>query len=109
MSSEESFTREHGDMLARHVTPARGRPYVHRCSLINFREVLWRIEALDTFTTADLWGLELPSSAASAALAFLKERGIVETTYRRRCVAASRCLFEDGMTELFAMPRADTY
>jgi hypothetical protein len=36
------------------------------------------------------------------ALAFMKERGCVVTRYRRN-YAASRCLFEDAMTEYWAL------
>ena len=101
---DETFAVADGHLI-RSVTPARGRPYVHRCSRDSFREVLWAGEdlACGGFTLEEIVAhTNLPSTQVAVALAFLKERGCVETRYRRN-YPADRCFYEDGMIEFCAL------
>ncbi|MBL1216606.1 MAG: hypothetical protein D8M59_03840 [Planctomycetes bacterium] len=101
---DETFAVADGHLI-RSVTPARGRPYVHRCSHDSFREVLWAGEdlACGGFTLEEIAAhTNLPSTQVAVALAFLKERGCVETRYRRS-YPADRLFYEDGMTEFWAL------
>jgi hypothetical protein len=98
------------DHLVRSVTPARGRPYEHRCSRDTFREVLWAGEdlACGGFTLEEIAGhANLPHTQVAVALAFLKERGCVETRHRRS-YPADRCFYEDGMIEFWPWQRNRT-
>lgn len=93
----ETF-RVRGGFLVRDVVPAPrygnhapSRPYSHRCSLATFEEVAHAIDGrpygVDGATTAELWG-ELgneghAATQISTAIAFLKERGVIEVDGRR--------------------------
>ena len=92
--------------LVRHVERADGRAYTHRCELPALKEVCWYVEehAEDGVTTNELWKAlpDQPATQLSVALEFLKERGIVETRGRRN-YPASNCVFEDAMTEFYAL------
>jgi len=92
--------------LVRHVERADGRAYTHRCGLAALQEVCWFVDehARDGVTTGELWDAlpDLPATQVSVALEFLKERGIMETRGRRN-YPASNCLFEDAMTEFYAL------
>jgi hypothetical protein len=93
--------------LIRSVIPARGKPYEHRCPRSSFEEVAYAIDELNregrTFTLEELVEItDLPSSQIAVALAFMKERGCVVTQWRRNSGACS-CLFEDAMTEYWAL------
>ncbi len=93
------------DHLIRSVVPRRGQPYRHRCPRRTFEQVAFAIdEAGDaTFTLELLVRREdLPFTQVAVALAFLKERGIVETRYRRN-YAATQCVHLDAMTEFCAL------
>ncbi|MCK4873627.1 MAG: hypothetical protein KAS72_12970 [Phycisphaerales bacterium] len=93
------------DHLVRNVVPARGKPYEHRCTRDSFREVLWAGEdlACGGFTLEELAAhTKLPSTQVAVALAFLKERGCIETRYRRN-YPADRAFYEDGMIEFWAL------
>ena len=60
------------DHLVRSVTPARGQPYEHRCSLDTFREVLWAGEDLASsgFTLEEVvTHASLPYTQVAVALA----------------------------------------
>ncbi len=87
--------------LVRKVVPVRGEPYEHRCPRHAFENVAQVADEFGTsgFTLDDLaeWAAVTHTQAA-VALAFMKERGCVETRYRRNYPASS-CLFEDAMTE----------
>ena len=91
--------------LVRKVVPARGKPYEHRCPMASFERVAHAIdEAGDAgFTLESLAQAEdLPFTQVAVALAFLKERGIVETRYRRN-YAATDSAHLDAMSEYHAL------
>jgi hypothetical protein len=93
------------DYLIHKVVPRRGDPYEHRCSKQTFEQVAHAIDESGdgTFTGHELARREdLPFTQVAVALAFLKERGIVQTRYRRN-YAGSSCVFEDAMVEFLAM------
>lgn len=87
----ETFSVSAAGALLRSVTPKRGRPYVHSCTLATLVEVSHLVDEMDSFT-----GEELVSRSHAAhtqvfvALAFLKEHCIVERVFGRRCVASNR-------------------
>ena len=90
----------------RTVTLPGGRSYQHTCTLESFAEVAWFFEEhrRDGITTGMLWDQldDVPSTQATVALEFLKERGCVEVE-RRRCWPASRFVFEDALCEWHAL------
>ncbi len=93
------------DHLVRKVVPRRGGPYEHRCPRKAFEQVAHAIDELgdETFTLESLVQHEdLPFTQVAVALAFLKERGIVETRYRRNH-AATQSAHLDAMTEFCAL------
>jgi hypothetical protein len=99
-----SFTRE-GDRLVRTVALPDGRGgYAHSCGLDVFKEVLYAFEEAGAPTTLMEVATtkELPYTQVNVAMEFLKERGLLNVV-RRRSVAASRTLYEDGMTEFHAL------
>ena len=95
-----------GDSLVRDVCPRRGQPYAHSCSLAVFEEVCHVIDARHghAFTGEDLVRLtDQPATQVFTALAFLKERSIVDTARGRKNVAATIFdVYLDGMTEWHA-------
>jgi len=91
--------------LVRKVVPRRGEPYEHRCPKASLEQVAHAIDELgdEAFTLESLVQREnLPFTQVAVALAFAKERGIVETRYRRN-YAATPCAHLDAMTEFFAL------
>ena len=93
------------DHLIRKVVPRRGEPYEHRCPRASFEHVAHAIDEAgnEGFTLESLAEREdLPFTQVAVALAFLKERGIVETRYRRN-YAATQCAHLDAMTEFCAL------
>jgi len=100
----ETFEVE-DDHLIRRVIPRRGKPYEHRCPRKAFEQVAFAIDESgnEAFTLESLVQREdLPFTQVAVALAFLKERGIVTTRYRRN-YAATTCAHLDAMTEFFAL------
>ena len=106
------------DHLIRKVVPRRGEPYEHRCSVDAYRELVWAAIdlAADGFTVETLvdqvrcrpreehdnrepWA---SFTNAAVAIAFWKERGIIETRRRRNHVNDG-FFFEDAMTEFYAL------
>ena len=101
---DETFTVLDGQ-LVRTVAPARGKPYEHRCPLASFEQVAHAIDEAggDGFTLETLVAHEgLPFTQVAVALAFMKERGAVETRFRRN-YAANDCVHLDAMTEYHAL------
>ncbi len=91
--------------LIRKVVPRHGEPYKHRCPKASFEQVAHAVDELasEGFTLESLVKHEdLPFTQVAVALAFLKERGIVDTRYRRS-FAATRSAHLDAMTEYFAL------
>jgi hypothetical protein len=95
--------------LARKVVPRRGRPYEHRCPLVSFEQIAHAAEELgeDGFTLETIAEHEnLPWTQVAVALAFMKERGIVETRYRRNH-AATAGVHLDAMTEYWVLAEGE--
>ena len=93
------------DHLIRRVVPRSGKPYEHRSPRKAFEQVAFAIDEAgdEAFTLESLVEREdLPFTQAAVALAFLKERGIVETRYRRN-YAATDGVHLDAMTEFYAL------
>ena len=88
--------------LVRQVRLQDGRTYTQQCTLDVFAAVAQLVEARreEGVTTNELWSTlpDLPCTQISIALAFLKDRGCVETS-GRRSYAASTTLCEDALTE----------
>ncbi len=100
----ETFEVE-GGRLVRKVVPRRGRPYEHRCPKASPERVAHAIdEAGDTAFTLRLLVQreDLPFTQVAVALAFLKERGIIDTRYRRN-YPATDSVHLDAMTEFYAL------
>lgn len=106
------------DYLVRKVSPRRGEPYEHRCSLDAYRELSWAAMdlAADGFTVETLadqvrdrphevhddrapWA---SYTNAAVVIAFWKERGLLDTRRRRNYVDGS-FYFEDAMIEFHAL------
>jgi len=91
--------------LVRKGVPRRGRPYEHRCPLTSFEQIAHAAEELDEdgFTLETIAEHEgLPWTQAAVALAFLRERGILDVRYRRN-YAATASVHLDAMTEYHAL------
>lgn len=106
----ESFTIEpHGTAtaLVRHAVPKRsGRPYHHTCPLAAFEAVAHAVEEAGAsgFTGETLVAATgLPHTQVMTALAFLRERGIVEQRFPRRMYAVGDDVHLDAMTEYHAL------
>ena len=105
---ERIETFEVGDgHLVRKVVPVRGRPYEHRCPRASFEQIAHAIDesaADDTgFTLETIAEREgLPCTHVAVGLAFLKERSLVVTRYRRN-YAATDAIHLDAMTEYHAL------
>ena len=100
----ETFVVE-DNHLVRMVVPQRGRPYEHRCPIKSYERVAWAVEeAKDAAFTLESLAVaeDLPFTLVAVALAFLKERGVVDTRYRRN-YAATESVHLDAMTEYFAL------
>jgi hypothetical protein len=95
------FAVRHG-RLVRHVRLRNGRGYTQQCTRQVLEKVAWLVEARGEagVTTPELWNAlpELPCTQIAVALAFLKDRGCVETS-GRRSYAASATVSEDALTE----------
>ena len=98
------------DHLIHKVVPKRGRPYEHRCPRAAFEQVAHAIEehGADAFTVCSLVayerqvGRDITFTNVALTLAFLKERGIVDTRYRRN-YAATGSVHLDAMTAFHAL------
>jgi hypothetical protein len=109
MKRQEAFAVVHG-MLFRSVTPLRGRPYRHACPLDIFAQVAHAAEELgsDGFTLESLIeheraaGRYVGFTRVAVALAFLRERGILDVRLRRN-YAATDAVHLDAMTEYHAL------
>lgn len=102
----EAFTVDSGVFLLRHVVPRSGEPYIHSCTRENFEIVAHTIEELNgaSFKGEEIVAATgLPSSQVSTAVAFLNERGILDSVFRRRLKAATEMVYIDAMTEFFAL------
>lgn len=100
-----AFTVEAG-MLLQSVTPAKGRPYRHACTIEALTAVAHAIDEADN----DGIGMEairtttgLPWTQIAVAAAFMLERGCIAKGFRRRYVPTSGDTFLDAMTEYHAL------
>ena len=105
----ESFSVLDGH-LVRMVVPARGRPYEHRCPLASFKQIAHTADELGEqgFTLESLLeyernaGRDVTFTNVAVALAFLRERSILDVLYRRNH-AATDAVHLDAMTEYHAL------
>ncbi|MCG3127366.1 MAG: hypothetical protein CHACPFDD_02225 [Phycisphaerae bacterium] len=100
----ETFAVEDGH-LVRRVIPRRGTPYEHRCPLASFEQISHAAEEADDagFTLETIAEREdLPYTHVAVALAFLRERSILDVRYRRNH-AATDAVHLDAMTEFHAL------
>jgi hypothetical protein len=88
------------------------RNYTHRCMRDVFREVAYAIEdhaAGGTTLEEIVEVIDAPYTQVNVALAFMKERGCVETR-RRRTFPASDIVYEDAMIEFMHLAQcAENY
>ena len=105
----ESFRVEDG-FLVRRVTPKRGEPYEHRCTLATYEAVAHAIDELagQPFTGEQVQErADLPSTQVFTALAFLRDRGCLEPAHGRRHRAAASIagggVHLDAITEFHAL------
>ncbi len=100
----ETFEVEDGHLI-RKVVPRRGQPYEHRCPKAALERVAHAIDEVggESFTLESLvQGEDLPFTQVAVALAFLRERSVIATRYRRN-YAATGCVHLDAMTEFYAL------
>jgi len=92
--------------LVRKVAPRRGQPYEHRCPVAALDRVAQAIDELgdEPFTLETIVLKEdMPWTQVAVAVAFLKERGIIDTRSRRNYTATTSGVHLDAMTEYFAL------
>ena len=106
-SSRQESSRIEGGLLIRSVTPARGRePYEHSCEQAVYEEVAHTITecAGEPFTMEDIRAATgHPWTQVAVAMAFLKERGCIVPSIKRKHVAASGDTHLDAMIEWHAL------
>lgn len=96
--------------LVRKVIPVRGQPYEHRCPRAAFEQIAHAAAELGEqgFTLTELVeyehtaGRDVTFTNVGVALAFLRERGILDIRYRRN-YAATDSVHLDAMTEYWAL------
>ena len=101
----ETFNVRDGH-LVREVVPRTGEPYEHRCPIDAFNSIAQAIDELgnEGFTLETLFYREnVPWTQVAVALAFLKERGIIDTRFRRNYAATHIGVHLDAMTEYHAL------
>src|SRR5688572_3731001 len=108
--TDENFTVEDG-LLIRSVIPSptsrrESKPYVHTCTQQVYEDVAHAIDDLSggTFTGESIRdAIDAPFTQVMVAMAFLRERGCIDTAHRRKNVAAGTCIYEDAMIEWHAL------
>ncbi len=94
--------------LRRTVLLSDGTTYVHHCTREHFEQVAYAFGDQQGHTLEELArSLDLPFTQVNVAMEFLKERGCIETRYKRRTFAASNFVYEDAMVELLAIKERD--
>ena len=96
--------------LTRKVVPVRGQPYEHRCPRASFEQIAHAVEELGEqgFTLESLVeyernaGRDVTFTNVAVALAFLRERSILDVRHRRN-YAATNAVHLDAMTEFYAL------
>ncbi len=103
---DETFTVV-GTILIRAVRPRRGQPYRHACDQDVFEQVVHTIDELEgaEFTIESLRAsTDLPFTQIAVTIAFLKERGLVIDSLRRKSMAVhDDGIHLDAMTEWHAL------
>jgi hypothetical protein len=92
--------------LVRKVVPRRGKPYEHRCPVAALDRIAQAIDELgaEPFTLETIFLSEdIPWTQVAVAVAFLKERGIIDTRSRKNYAATTVGVHLDAMTEYFAL------
>jgi hypothetical protein len=92
--------------LVRKVVPRRGKPYDHRCPVAALDRIAQAIDELgdEPFTLETIFlSEEVPWTQVAVAVAFLKERGIIDTRSRKNYAATTVGVHLDAMTEYFAL------
>lgn len=105
----ETFAVEFGS-LVRRVVPRRGQPYEHRCPSALFAQIAHAAQELGEqgFSLSSLLeyersaGRDVSFTNVAVALAFLRERGILQVDGRRNH-AATDSVHLDAMTEYHAL------
>ena len=102
---DETFTIDHYGSLIRRVVPTRGEPYEHRCPSAAYYAAAQTVAALATGVTVEgvRAGANITWTQAAVALAFFKERGILNPAGGRTHAIAGTAPFEDAMTEYHAL------
>jgi predicted transcriptional regulator len=101
----ETFEVRDGHLI-REVVPRTGEPYEHRCPIDAFNSIAQAIDEIgkEGFTLETLFYREnVPWTQVAVAIAFLKERGIIETRYRRNHAVTTTGVHLDAMTEYHAL------
>lgn len=102
------------NVMFRRVAPApgsRAKPYQHTCDQTTFEEVAHAIDELHgaTFTFEEIRDLiDAPFTQVAVAVAFMKQRGLIDPAHRRRCVAATDDMHLDAMCEWHALREGST-
>lgn len=94
------------NVLVRSVVPKRGTPYQHTCDKDVFENVAHTIDELNSagFTLDDVQAsTQAPHTQVNVALAFMKERGCIVPSVRRKHVGATSAVHLDAMTEWNAL------
>lgn len=90
------------DALIRAVVPARGTPYEHTCERETYEAIAHAIDEMQMagFTLEEVrQRADVPWTQGAVAIAFLKERGCIVPTVRRKHVAATEAVHIDAMIE----------
>jgi len=101
-----TFRIDRAGFLVRAVTPRRGKPYEHRCSLEVYERVAHWIDERgeQPFTGEEIVaGEDAPHSQVFTALAFLDERSIIERDGRLNFAVNPGGVHLDAMTEWHAL------
>jgi len=109
IAGNETFAVEDGH-LVRRMIPRRGKPYEHRCPKDVFEQIAHAAEELgeagfsiDTLVEYErAAGRDVTFTNVAVTLAFLRERGILDTRHRMN-YAASAGIHLDAMTEYHAL------
>jgi len=93
-------------VLIRSVVPRRGTPYDHTCDQEVFENVCHAVDELAgrSFTGEEIReAIQAPFTQVAVAIAFLKERGCIVPSVRKRHVGATRDVHCDAMIEWHAL------
>ncbi|HMN41163.1 MAG TPA: hypothetical protein PKE29_09985 [Phycisphaerales bacterium] len=107
-----TFSIDDGRLVVRATARGTGRPYRHTCPLESFETVAHELDAAGSqgLTRVDLHERTgIPWTRINVAVLFLYERSIIDRTGRRGrlYVPASATVFEDAMTEYYALREGD--